>query len=222
MENIIPFDKNLGRLPSSDERDKQYQIGLPLGTSARTSRYWNANGWWGDQALYPHCVGFAWTHWVEDGPVTQKGPAPIVDPHKVYSEAQKIDEWPGEEYDGTSVRAGAKVLQSKGFISEYRWAWDVDTLIEAILELGPVVVGTNWYEDMFNPDETGLIKVGGRVAGGHAYLINGVNKKKRLFRLKNSWGRNWGLKGHAYISFDDMSRLIAEDGEICLGIEIKK
>ena len=30
----------------------------------------------------------------------------------LYHEAQKIDEWPGEDYDGTSVRAGLDILAS--------------------------------------------------------------------------------------------------------------
>ncbi len=217
MNNEIDIMK-LGRLPSSDERDKKHLI-RPLGASDRLSRYWNANGWWGDQGHRPHCVGFAWTHWVEDGPVTHGGIAPIVVPSDVYREAQKVDEWTGENYDGTSVRAGAKVLQSKGLISEYKWAWNLDTLIYAILEMGPVVVGTNWYTGMFFPDSKHVISINGRIEGGHAYLINGVNVTKKLFRIKNSWGREWGNKGHAYISFEDMAKLIAEDGEICIGTE---
>ena len=44
--------------------------------------------------------------------------------------------------------------------------------------------------------------------GGHAYVINGVNTIKKQFRLKNSWGRKWGQGGHAFISFDDMKKLI--------------
>lgn len=129
----------------------------------------------------------------------------------------------GNSYDGTSVRAGAKVLQTKGFIESYLWAWDVNTVIQAVLEKGPVVVGTEWTYDMFFPNiDTAIIKPTGNSAGGHAYLINGVNTKKKLFRIKNSWGRVWGNKGHAYISFDDMDKLIRNQGEACLAIEIKK
>jgi C1A family cysteine protease len=73
---------------------------------------------------------------------------------------------------------------------------------------------------MFYPDRRGIIRVGGRLAGGHAYLINGVDTNKKLFRLKNSWGRNWGQYGSAYISFSDMERLIKEYGEICFATEI--
>lgn len=141
-------------------------------------------------------------------------------PAILYNEAQKVDEWPGEDYDGTSVRAGAKILKSKGYISSYAWAWDLETTIQALLTAGPVVVGTTWLYDMFFPNEKGIIKASGEIMGGHAYLLDGVNVNKQLFRIKNSWGRQWGYKGFAYISFNDMEKLILDDGEVCLAQEI--
>lgn len=220
MDDIL--DKGLGRVYVPDPKDKKYQIkmALPTKVSALTSRYWNDDGWWGDQENTPHCVGYSWAHWVEDGPVTQPGIAPIAKPIDIYNGAQKLDEWAGENYDGTSVRAGAKYLQDKGFISQYLWAWDLNTLVQAVLEKGPVVVGTNWYYNMFFPNKLGTIRVAGNIMGGHAYVINGINTRTKTFRIKNSWGRTWGQKGHAYISFNDMSRLISEQGEVCLAVEI--
>lgn len=217
----------LGRREAPDSRDNQFRMSAVLPASPKevtdkTYRNWYAQGWWGNQGASPMCVGYSWAHWVEDGPITQKGMAPIAKPQDIYHQAQTVDEWPGEDYEGTSVRAGAKALQSMGFIQSYLWAWDVDTVANAVLTTGPVVVGTNWYDDMFSPNSSGLIKLGGTIAGGHAYLLNGVNMTKKLFRIKNSWGRDWGKNGHAYISFSDMGRLIAEDGEACLAVEIKK
>lgn len=210
----------LGRIFSKDERDGVYMvkhIPKPVGV---TSKYWSATGWFGNQGNRPHCVGFSWAHWLEDAPVSHSGNAPIINPAIIYKEAQKLDDIRGENYDGTTVRGAAKYLKSIGFITEYNWAFDLQTMINCILVQCPVVVGTNWYSEMFNPKD-GLIKIGGRIVGGHAYVVNGVNTKTKLFRLKNSWGREWGKNAHAYISFADMERLIHEDGEICLGVETK-
>jgi hypothetical protein len=187
--------------------------------SSLTSRYWDANMWWGNQGNTPQCVGYAWAHWIADGPVVHSGVQPPVNPKLIYQQAQLVDEWPGTNYNGTSVRGGAKYLNSTGKIGNYYWAYDVQTLVNTLLQIGPVVVGTNWYNNMFYPNSNGVISIGGSLAGGHAYVINGVDTVNKLFRIKNSWGVKWGKSGHAFISFTDMTRLINERGEICLAIE---
>ncbi len=100
--------EKLGRLAAFDARDTRYMAAaiVPTAAPSITSKYWNANGWWGNQGTTYQCVGFSWAHWVEDGPVGHDGVPPIIKPEDIYREAQKIDEWVGEAYDGTSVRAG--------------------------------------------------------------------------------------------------------------------
>jgi hypothetical protein len=216
-EEILP----LGRVYVQDLRDNLFLIEnrLKIIKTSLTSRYWDADGWWGNQGNTPQCVGYSWAHWIDDGPVKHNKRPPTINPTLIYREAQKLDEWPGENYDGTSVRGGAKYLKNVGMITSYLWTYDINVLINTVLTRGPVVVGTNWYLNMFKPNKNGLIKVGGRNVGGHAYIINGVDTKKKLFRIKNSWGKNWGKEGFAFISFSDMKRLINERGEVCLAIE---
>jgi hypothetical protein len=63
----------------------------------------------------------------------------------LYDEARKVDEWPGEDYDGTSVNAGLSVAKEQGLrrqqsgavapgdgISAYRWATTVAEVHAAI------------------------------------------------------------------------------------------
>lgn len=223
----------LGRKPAQDSRDKLFPMGAlmrPLGligVEKPRTRYWNDEGWWGNQGDTSMCVAYAWTHYIEDGPVTHLSTRarlagnPYVEPEVLYRRAQAIDEWPGENYDGTSVRAGAAVLRERGLVASYHWAFNLTDLVDALLTLGPVVVGTEWYEGMDRPSWlTGLIKVEGESLGGHAYVLNGVNTIAKRFRLKNSWGRAWGKKGRAYIRFDDMERLISEGGEVAIATEL--
>jgi hypothetical protein len=145
-----------------------------------------------------------------------------VDPYQVYQDAKKVDEWEGEDYFGTSVRAGAKVLQRLGYIEKYLWAPTITDVVDALLYEGPIVVGTWWYESMMQPDEKGRVTVtDGYPEGGHSYVLNGVNVKSGWIRFKNSWGRSWGKNGSAFITIEDMARLLEDDGEACLAVETR-
>jgi hypothetical protein len=87
----------------------------------------------------------------------------------LYREAQKIDAWPGESYEGTSVRAGLEVLRSRGHcrvgirgrvfpedvqagIQVYRWADSPEQVHESIKmplanTLGAVPLLNSWGRD---------------------------------------------------------------------------
>jgi hypothetical protein len=173
-----------------------------------------------------NCVGFAWTHELAAFPVVVEG----VDDdlaRGVYKEAQTVDEWPGEEYSGTSVLAGAKTIETRGYMDEYRWAFGVDDALRAIGYQGPVVVGIPWYQSMFEPRPSGLLEVTPGGGGGHAILVRGVSLKARLpgepgpmavVRLRNSWGRGWGLDGDCYIRAEDFSALLEAEGDCCVPV----
>jgi hypothetical protein len=101
----------------------------------------DVEGWWDfyNQGSEGACVGFAWSRCMSllnraryDGPW-------------LYHEAQKIDEWPGEAYSGTSVRAGGRILVDRGHktplwtaprpaqgVAAYRWATSLDELRQAL------------------------------------------------------------------------------------------
>jgi hypothetical protein len=220
MSNFRP---SLGRIfnPADPEEHALHPVSRQLAAqpSVAISHYHFSNGWWGDQGDKPQCVAYAWTHWLEDGPVKHSGKAPCIDPGYLYAECQKID---GDSYphDGTTTLAAAKTLTTLGYISGYHWAYSLDEVVQTILQLGPVVCGVNWYESMFYPDEAGLIEVSGNIAGGHEIKLDGANTVHELLRIKNSWGRSWGANGFACISFNDFQRLLSEDGDACLAVEI--
>lgn len=82
----------------------------------------------------------------------------------------------------------------------------------------PVVFGIMIY-DSFESDEvarTGLVPMPDlnteQCQGGHAVLIVGYDYNKRLFKVRNSWGPDWGDKGYFYLPFDFvLSPDLAED-----------
>lgn len=182
--------------------------------SKKTKKMWADMYYSGDQGQTPQCVGYAWTHWLSSRPIRQ-----FLYPSGIYELAQHVDEWDGNDYDGTSVRAGAKVLSKLGYIVQYKWALNAETIIDTILNLGPVVVGTSWLKGMMQTDNNNFIHATGISYGGHAYLLSGVDKELGAVRIKNSWGLKWGVRGHAWLSFNDLDTLMSRNGEACLGIE---
>lgn len=224
---MIDKKYGLGHIEFDDPRDKLYPMSAILPERPFiTQKMWWDNGWWGDQGNTSMCTVYSWSHWLEDGPMIQDGipdrSKPLFDLSKLYKHAQLNDGIPGTNYNGSTVRAVAKVLKELDVISEYRWAESTEDITTCLLTLGPVVVGTRWFTAMFSPDRNGLIKPQGGMAGGHAYLINGVDLDKGLYRIKNSWGRDWGQNGHAYISINDFgSILLANGGQACLAIAKK-
>lgn len=211
------MERKLDRRVQFDAKSRSFPIRTLLAPKAPRSFTWScyANL---DQGQEGACVGFAWAQELAARPLVVANATERL-AQGIYAEAKKLDEWEGEEYSGTSVLAGAKVLCQQGWMDEYRWAFGLDDLILAVGYKGPAVLGLNWYEGMFQPDPKGYIHPSGSLAGGHAILCRSVNVKQRRFMLHNSWGVGWGsYKGAAWISFEDMDRLLHEAGEACIPV----
>jgi hypothetical protein len=221
-------DPRLDRLPQFDERSRSFPIrALVAEEKPLRSRGWRVPIWL-DQGSEGACVGFSWSHELCAAPVEVEG---ITDEFArgIYKEAQKLDEWPGENYSGTSVLAGAKAVSGRGYMDEYRWAFGIDDALRALGYQGPVVTGINWYASMFNPRPSGLLEVSPGGGGGHAILVRGVALKARLkgenggqpmpvVRLHNSWGKDWGVDGDCWMKVEDYDALLKAGGEVCVPV----
>lgn len=220
VDTPIP-DPRLGRRPQPDEQNKNFPIRAMLPRIAYQeprSKLWACNKVL-DQGQEGSCVGHGFAHELIAKPYPIKS---INHPRavQIYKKAQTLDEWPGENYSGTSVLAGAKATQAlfPGTIESYRWGFDINDAVATLGYHGPIVIGVNWYSGMFSPGVDGFIHVTGSIQGGHCLLLKGVDVQKNYFILHNSWGETWGKKGTAYISFDDFNRLINEGGDLCIPI----
>lgn len=222
-------DKKLNRLVSFDEKSRNYPITALLGIPVISNKTWKCETHL-DQGNTGQCVGHAWAH--ELNALPYKVDIQSSTAKTIYYAAQQWDEWAGTLYDGTSVLAGAKVVSSIGLMPEYRWAFGIDDVINTLSAFGPVVLGINWYKDMFTPDVNGLISPTGIIAGGHAILATGIQIREKvgfkwvtlpepIIRLHNSWGTSWGVNGDAFITASNLSKLLQEQGEACVPVKRK-
>lgn len=212
----------LGRIVHEDKRDREYLLrSLPVmaGVRPRKKTWELAMGDRFDQGSKPHCVGFAWKHFLRSRPKVRGAK---IDPAVIYAEAQKMDGIPGENYDGTTVRGGAVYLKkSLGIVSTYRWAFTLEDALNGVGLVGPLVLGTNWYQGMERPAvESGVIHPTGSYLGGHAYLLIGYSDATERAVIQNSWGLKWGISGgRAVLPYDDLELLLGDGGEACIATE---
>lgn len=209
---------SLGRIPSFDPRSLSFPMRILIEGLAPRSYHWRCDERL-DQKDQPACTGFCLAYELAARP-TEVGGVTNELGLKLYHEAQKYDEWPGEAYQGSSILGafkGTKALYPRAFDS-YRWCFGLDDVVLTLGYHGPVALGISWYQKMFDPDVNGNISIGGSIAGGHAILATGVNVTTRKIRLLNSWGDSWGVNGQAWISFDDMDSLLHENGEGCVAV----
>lgn len=168
-----------------------------------------------DQGNTGHCVGFGWAGWGDAEPtVDEYGNS---DGHAIYYECKVLEGDPKGE-DGAYVRDGAKAMQNRSRLSTYAFASSVDTAIEHLRSKGPLVIGTDWTEDMFSPDDDGRVHPTGQVAGGHCYLLYAIAGDKLWF--KNSWGDSFGIDGSFYLTVDDFKVLMQSYGEAVASVEL--
>ncbi len=219
-------DARLDRIPQPDPRNAEFPITALLDNRPLRSRSWPCAPKL-DQGREGACVGFGWSHELAAQPHVVKD---ITDAsaQAIYKRAQELDEWAGEQYSGTSVLAGAKAVQEKGLLTEYRWATSVDDVLRTLSVHGPVVLGVDWYDSAYTPRPSGLLDLSGRVVGGHCILARGIILSGRLrgekalgepvVRLRNSWSGSWGRSGDCFLRASDLERLLRAGGDACVPV----
>ncbi|HEY7767544.1 C1 family peptidase [Longimicrobium sp.] len=148
-----------------------------------------------------------------------------VSPKMLYDLARRYDEWPGEEYEGSSARGAMKAWQRHGVCGAPLWpdspeCWgdaatrplgaysrvnhrDLVAMHSAIAEARILYATALVHEGWKHVDAEGTIPFSGdeAVLGGHAFAI--VAYDADGFWIQNSWGEKWGKQGFGHVSYDD-------------------
>lgn len=124
--------------------------------------------------------------------------------------------------NGSSALGIMKWAKAAGVIRSYSWTFDFPSFIAAV-QLQPVLVGTNWYDDMMVTDSKGVLSSGLQGSGGgHEYLANAIRwnrlPSKRLIGFEQSWGEHpQGFKPTFYMPFEMAEELIIrQQGDVAV------
>lgn len=208
-------DVKTGFVYTPDSRDLGYPMGAELETQQVAPLALPDYKFWVpqqpvDQGQTNSCVGYTCEGWQRCSPTRTKNPTPGL---VIYRRALQIDEFWGEEDNGTSLRAGVKVLEELGRVERYVWAFSAEEVRQWVLGLGPVIVGTPFTTGMRDVRAPGwYMDISGQPMGGHAYLLTGYSRTRHAFRMINSWGLRWGDKGRAWLRYQDLDSLLRSQG----------
>ena len=220
--------RKFDRVPSNDPRNNNYPVRL-LWTSEYlqctttqapeiVTKKWDDYAYL-DQGPDGACVGFGTSGELAAEPDSVSN-VDYTFAMSIYNEAKTVDEWPGTDYEGTSVLAGAKVAKSRGYYSDYLWADNELDMARTISNFGPVIIGIDWYDGMMDPDSRGFLHPTGNVVGGHCVVVIGIDAENGFYTIRNSWGKSWGDNGEAKISRADMTKLIVANGDVCKPVRV--
>jgi hypothetical protein len=137
-----------------------------------------------------------------------------------YHLASAADAIPGTyppDDTGSSGIGLAKAFTRLGLIDHYTHAFGFDHFRDAIA-VKPVAVGTLWTQTMFTPDADGIVTVGSladdNIAGGHEYMVRGIDYEKQIVWARNHWAKSWGKAGEFGVRFDDFEQLLENGGDV--------
>ena len=161
----------------------------------------------------------------------RRGSRVHVSPRMLYEMAKLHDEWPGEDYAGSSCRGAIKGWYNMGVCSDAKWRYvqkrpgsltvarakdardntigayyrvqpRISDFHAAINEAGAVFCSARTHPGWMRPDRrSGTIPYIRQEQGGHAFAVVGYNSKG--FWVQNSWGPSWGKSGLGLWQYED-------------------
>lgn len=219
---LQPLDPRLGRHVNHDPRSRSFAIRADDDTPVTTVQHerhvpifdqGSLGSCTGNAAL--GCLGTGVFFATMDADEVERWPWDQTGAVGIYSQATSIDPFDGfypptdTGSDGLSV---AKVLTSAGLISGYEHGFDIENILRALMHR-PFITGTVWTDDMFDPDDEGIVHPTGPNAGGHEYVCDGYDSDRGLVWFANSWGEEFGRNGRFAIPIEEYARLLDRDGD---------
>lgn len=186
----------------------------------------------GNQGSEGTTVGFAVAYAMQAAIKSKFNRKVTLSARGLFVTARKFDEWPGENYEGSSVSGGLKGAKAVGAWLESQWPYAGPAPAPSVkpaykvtqfrrLDAGPealvsemqagrvpiVQVSATEDFDQVGADGRVVIRTPLRPAGGHSMAVIGFDQSRAEFRLANMWGTDWGDKGTLVMRDSDLKRI---------------
>ena len=220
-------DMRLGRHVNHDPRSLQYKVAGPAARVTPKSVKWTRHVPAFNQGNLGTCVantGFGILatdpYWDTLTPELKRAlnNADRIQPDLIiplYRELTANDPFPGQyepDDTGSDGLTLGKMLKNRGLISGYQHATSVAECHIAI-QAGPFAIGVPWYQNLYNPDSSGVITIGGAMVGGHEIEVEEYDLSRDLWWITNSWSPSWGKNGRAAFTSATFQRLLSQQGD---------
>jgi hypothetical protein len=196
-----------------------------------------------DQGQEGACTGFGlaacinYLYWERQQRAKARGetvgqPTSRVSTRMLYQMAKLYDEWPGEDYDGSSCRGAMKGWHHHGVCTEALWpygkrftepkeGWEQDAAVRplgayyrvakesivdmqaAIQEVHAIYVSASVHEGWWIKKSDTLQVIPLSDKGTGGHAFALVGYNAQGFILQNSWGPGWGYRGFAIMTYAD-------------------
>lgn len=176
--------------------------------------------------------------------------AVAVSPRMLYEMARRHDEWPGEDYEGSSARGAMKGWHKHGVCSDAAWPYDPaapDSALSGARSEDAVKRPLGAYFRVNHRDlvamhaalaEVGILYATAAVHEGWwdppsdgvvpfserktgGHAFAVVGYDERGFWVQNSWGTGWGKGGFGRVSYDDWLRNGSDVWVARLGVPVR-
>ena len=189
----------------------------------------------GDTGPEGTTVGFALAYAIQSAAAAKGQRGLEASPRGIYVLAKKYDEFPGEDYEGTSLLGALQGAKDIGVYSASDWPYSskalprssakpvlklrgfkqaksISQILDALRAGSVVAASIQVTSDFDTPGKDGrvTIKLPLRELGAKTIAIVGYDASAAEFKFANDWGTSWGAQGFGIIKDTDLSKVLLD------------
>lgn len=166
-----------------------------------------------NQGATAKCVAYALTLQLISNPNNKLGG--IITRHDVrkfinnlYTEIQRNDRRAGENYQGTWVEDGLKLLVRLHYYKAFYWALDIETALTTLSTKGTLVCKVYMGSFTSINKTTGAANYVPSTKYPHGILLHEIDVENKVVWFQNSYSTRWGLRGRFSVTYEEFNHML--------------